>query len=261
MRFKYNKKEVYKDTYYIKQYDDNYFRIVHCKSLRQKGFEAPKKVKTSEENIIAVEEIERISLSRTKRSIREIAFCNPFTYFATFTVNSDVCDRYALAECQRDLKKLLKAYKRKNPKFIYIIITEKHKDGAYHFHGLIGGIKLGFTEKDDLYINENGYISSKHFDKLGFNSFSRIKHFYKACNYMLKYITKSCCRNDTNQIYFCSRGLKRPDKYEIPAIDIDWQYENDFVQIKDSYNLTKEEILEIYNRRLDREKKYKYNTN
>lgn len=62
MRLRYNKKEVYKDTYYIKQYDDNYFRIVHCKSLRQKGFEAPtKKVNTSEENITAVEEIERIS--------------------------------------------------------------------------------------------------------------------------------------------------------------------------------------------------------
>ena len=105
-------------------------------------------------------------MSRTKRNIREIALCNNFDYFLTFTINSKNCDRFSLDECQNTLKKLIKAYKRKYNDFSYIIITEKHKNGAFHFHGLCKGLN-----NNDLYINNNGYLSSHFFDKLGFNSF------------------------------------------------------------------------------------------
>lgn len=82
-------------------------------------------------------EVERISLSRTKRDIKEIALCNNFTYFATLTIDSKNCDRFSLTECQELLRKKLKKLKRKNSDFAYLFITEKHKNGAFHFHGLI----------------------------------------------------------------------------------------------------------------------------
>ena len=89
--------------------------------------------KSNDINKTSAEEIKRISLSRTKKNILEIALCNSFEYFVTLTVKLNNV-RYDLELAQFELKKLLKAYKRKYKNFKFIIITEKHKDGAYHFH-------------------------------------------------------------------------------------------------------------------------------
>lgn len=176
-------------------------------------------------------EIERISLSRTKKNIRELALCNDFQFFSTVTINSVNCDRFSLSACQELFRKKLHKIKRVNKNFKFLFITEKHKNGAFHFHGLI-------TDTNDFYINDNGYYSSKIFDEIGFNSHSRIKDYNKTCNYIMKYITKDCVRNEANQIYFCSRGLKKAtceEMKEFSILDLPHFYENDYVS-KVSFN-------------------------
>lgn len=237
MKFLYNNHDVYRETYRLYQYNDNDFRIVLNKYCRQKGFED---VKTN--NYIPKtdsEEVQRVSLSRSRKRIREIALCNDFEYFATITVNSKNCDRFSLSACQESLRKKLHKLKRKNKNFAFLFITEKHKDGAFHFHGLVRGL--------ELYINNNGYFSNSVFDEIGFNSFSKIKDYTKCCNYICKYITKDCIKNEHNQIYFCSRGLKKPLSYNIKPIDIDWKYENDFVKLSDFSlsDLSEEQIIKF----------------
>lgn len=234
MKRLYNKNDVYKSHCYFVQYNDDYFKIILNKYQREKGFENIKK------NVLEIEEdeIERISLSRTKRNIKEICLCNNFKYFVTITVNSKF-DRYNLQICQDNIAKICHKIKRKYKDFRYIYITEKHKDGAFHFHGLMSDL--------ELYVNDNGYYSSKYFDELGFNSFSIIKDYNKCCNYITKYISKDCVKNLHNRIYCCSMGLKKATKYEIPLIDIDWGFENDFVKIKEfsSTDLSKKDIFQI----------------
>lgn len=223
---KYTSNDVYSTKYFIYTYNNNFSKLVKLKSCRNKDFETAK----INSKKINKEEVERISLSRTKKNIKEIALCNNFDYFVTFTINSLSCDRFCLIDCQTKLKKMLKSYKRKSNNFAYLIITEKHKDGAFHFHGLCKGFL-----SSDLYINKNGYISSFHFDKLGFNSFSEIKDYNRCCNYITKYISKDCVKNEKNQIYICSRGLKRADKVELNLINdgnIKWDYKNDYCCIK-----------------------------
>lgn len=149
-------------------------------------------------------ESSRCSLSRTKRRIKEICLCNEFEYFVTLTINSKNSDRFNLDEVQSTLKKKFIYYKRKNKEFKYIFITEKHKDGAFHFHGMMKNI-----DENDIYINDFGYYSSHYFDKLGFNSFSKIVDYNKCCNYIMKYITKDCVRNSNGYIYIYSQGLKK----------------------------------------------------
>lgn len=226
---KYNSNDVFSTKYFLYKYNDEFSRLVKLKACRNKGFEILKSYNNIN-NITNKDEIERISLSRTKKNIKEISLCNNFKYFITFTINSLNCDRFSLIECQSKLKELLKAYKRKNKNFAYLIITEKHKNGAFHFHGLCKGLS-----STDLYINKNGYLSSLHFDKMGYNSFSEIKNYNKCCNYITKYISKDCVKNDKNQIYICSRGLKRAEKTELHLLndgDIFWDYTNDYCCIK-----------------------------
>lgn len=237
MNFLNSSKSIRHERYFLYQYNDNTFRLVCCKSVKDKGYEEITKYDAFEQieaffglsrndELIHDAEIDRISLSRTKRNIREIALCNDFTYFATITINSKYCNRFSLQECQDKLKYLIKErIRRKNKNFKYIFITEKHKDGAFHFHGLVKDL--------ELYTNNNGYYSSKVFDDIGFNSFSPIKDYNKCCNYITKYITKDCVRNENNQIYISSRGLKKATRYEIQPIDFDFTFQNDYVKIKD----------------------------
>ena len=241
MNLLFNKNQVYSTRFFLYNYNDTNFRIVKVKSCMNSGFEEINK----KHNFVDVnsEEIQRQSLSRTKRNIRELALCNDFEYFATFTVNSEKCDRYVLNEVQDKLKKVLHKIKRNNKDFAFLIITEKHKDGAFHFHGLIKGIS-------DLYVNNNGYLSSMIFDnELGFNSFSKIKDYTKCCNYITKYITKDCIKNSHNQIYISSRGLKKATKEEFSNIDFTPTFTNDFVELKDFTvdSLSKDELLYFMN--------------
>lgn len=188
--------------YQFIQYNDDNFRVVKLKSAQLKNCPIGSITfwKSEPGDFDYVEhdksEIDRVVLSRSRKNIRELALCNGFEYFATLTINSKRADRFSLTECQELLRKKLKALKRKNSNFGYIFITEKHKDGAFHFHGLIKGV-------DDFYVNKNGYLSHKLFDEMGFNSFSKIKDYTKTCNYILKYITKDCIKNEArNYLYF-----------------------------------------------------------
>ena len=129
MKMRFNSSEVYEEKTYLKQYNDNYFRIIYCRSVRKKGYEL-----INCEHHVDKDEVERASVSRSRRNIRELAFCNPFTHFVTFTVKPDVANRFDLDECQDKVRCLMKAYKRKNKDLIYLFITEKHLNGAFHFH-------------------------------------------------------------------------------------------------------------------------------
>ena len=236
MKFIFTNKDVYKPRISFYQYTDELYRIVYSKAVREKGFENIQLKKHSTK-----EEVEYSSLSRTRRNIRELSLCNNFTYFATLTVSSSRFDRYALDDCQEHLRSIIKKIKRNNKDFIYIFITEKHKDGAFHFHGLVSGL--------DFYINQNGYLSNKDFDTLGFNSFSPIKDKQKVSNYILKYITKDCVKNSKGTVYISSRGLKKANKTYLPLdTKVNYTYENDFVKIKDFNinDLSKDETLELY---------------
>lgn len=184
-----------RDKYQIFQYNDENFRIVKLKNAPIGILGEHWKERSDKEEFIpqkVSDEALRTSLSRSRRMIRELALCNSFEYFATLTINSKNADRFSLSECQSLLKKKLKALKRKNNNFAYLFITEKHKNGAFHFHGLIKGV-------NDFYVNKNGYLSHELFDQIGFNSFSKINDYTKTCNYILKYITKECVKNEARK--------------------------------------------------------------
>ena len=253
------KQDVYKPRFIVKQYDKYSGRIIKLKNVRQKGFEEFVKDESLFDKCIKTdtEEIERISVSRTKRNIREICLCNNFDYFATWTINEKNTDRFHLDKVVEEMKKLLKAYKRKNKDFKYIYIIEQHEKGGFHFHGFVMGVPkedfIQYTKEDYTFPKKLPYklidkIQSGQeifhipfFDnKLGFNTFSKIKSKYGAANYIMKYITKDApVRTTENQIYFCSRGLKRAETIEIfPDLDFQFknQYSNDFCIVYD-YNI------------------------
>ncbi|MBQ5318615.1 MAG: hypothetical protein J6K17_05945 [Oscillospiraceae bacterium] len=76
------------------------------------------------------------NLRRAKNAVYEIAAANDWEYLVTLTLNAEKIDRYNAKEIVRPFTKWLHNQATRNG-LRYLIIAEKHKDGAIHFHGLV----------------------------------------------------------------------------------------------------------------------------
>ena len=152
----------------------------------------------------AVEHVERMSnsLSRTKRLFHDYAFCNSFDLFVTFTFDRKKIDRYDLDSIKKKLGKFFNNYQnRVDSSLRYMIVPEQHKDGAYHFHGLMSKVSGMEVKKKipkkigdvvEFVDNTKGYISWEAYSsRFGFFSAAFIHDYSKCVSYCYSYITKS----------------------------------------------------------------------
>lgn len=225
------------DIAILKKYHNHNYSLVLCKSLRVKGFELDKR-KYSKKNTVNTSKLNN-NISRAKSKIREYALCNDFQYFVTLTIDPKKYDRYNLKTYYKDLAKFLNDYGRNHKtKIKYILIPEKHKDGAWHMHGLISGV----LDKH-LIENDNNYLTWKQYArKFGYISLGEVQDHDKVSNYITKYITKDMA-NTINELgghmYYCSKGLKTAEiikKGTLLADNMRFDFENDYVKIKSFSN-------------------------
>lgn len=141
-------------------------------------------------------EIFRCSISRSISHIKELCLCNNFDWFFTLTLKTKKRNNilYSTTYIRDSIKKYAKTHK----DFKYLYVFEKQKKGGIHIHGFFSGF-------DDLYLNKNGHLSSKFFDKVGYQCFERA--FQVNPFYLIKYITKEPIV-ELRQRYFRSRNLK-----------------------------------------------------
>ena len=66
--------------------------------------------------------------------LRDLALCTPFRYFVTLTLDKSRVDRYDAAAIVKRLKSWLDNNVRRKG-LAYVLVPERHQDGAIHFHG------------------------------------------------------------------------------------------------------------------------------
>lgn len=232
-------KNKYLYNYYsIKKYTNNYYKLIVFKvPKKNSGFEVEKvglKYKSEKKNDGKLDN----NISRAKSRIFEYALCNNFEYFVTLTLDKTKMDRYNLEEFVKKFGQFIRDYRKKYKANVqYLLIPEKHKDGAWHMHGLMKGIP-----EDHLTINRNGYKDWEEYSKkFGYISLDYIKNKEAVSKYITKYISKSLYGNGVTaknkKMYYCSRGLKTAEKikegtYYSSGNDIFFDYENEYVKIK-----------------------------
>lgn len=145
------------------------------------------------------------SINRAKTNIADIISCNSFEYFVTLTIdpkNKYKVDRYDYDSSSKAIIKWLRSNCSK-----YILVPEKHKDGAFHFHLL-----ANLNKEDLIHFKKNIYNIKTY--KLGYTTAKKIQlgSEERIANYMRKYITKQLIKTVgfNKKRYWCSRGLKRP---------------------------------------------------
>lgn len=154
-----------------------------------------------------------VSKNRTINKIYDICKSNEWEYFITLTFSKEKVDRYNYESVSQAMIKWLHSIKNScSPDLRYIIVPELHKDGAFHFHGLISNIgtmkmidSKKRTKDNDIIYNIKNY-------KLGFTTATKVKENNKVCTYITKYITKELCTTTENKKrYWSSKNLDKPE--------------------------------------------------
>ena len=74
------------------------------------------------------------AVRRARAQVRDIARCTPFRWFVTLTLDARRVDRYDMKAITRHLNRWLDNQVRRKG-LAYVLVPERHKDGAVHFHG------------------------------------------------------------------------------------------------------------------------------
>lgn len=154
----------------------------------------------------------RRSLSRTTQKLHDLVFSNEWDLFITVTFDKKKIDRYNYDEIvQRYSKQLDNIKQRKAKNLEYIFVPELHKDGAFHFHGLlrnIDGLAMKYSGRKDKKGQKVYNLSD--FD-LGFNTATYVDDTAKVSTYLIKYVTKDLITTlgESRKRYWCTKGLNR----------------------------------------------------
>ena len=105
---------------------------------------------------------------------------------------------------------------------VYLVVPERHKDGAYHFHGLFGGLndseivwsgKYVVKRKGRQFVRTKDKIYRFGRYRLGWMTATKIKDMQHVTGYITKYITKDIISDlFSRKRYWVSRNLLVPQE-------------------------------------------------
>lgn len=165
-----------------------------------------------EEIALLDEENKERSLRRSQKELRDLVDCNEFEWFGTFTFDPNKIDRHDDQAVKKAMTSWLNHQRRHHsPDMLYILVPERHKTGAIHFHALIGNYNGKMTQSGSEWQKQPIFNVSSY--TLGFTNFTKIRDKAKTANYVRKYITKDMASTDSKQRrYWRSKNLKTPQK-------------------------------------------------
>lgn len=190
------------------------------------------------------------NIQRAKNIIFEYAFCNPWDWFFTGTLDPKKYDRTNLDKFHKDLTQWFRNYgKQHNVSIKFLLVPEPHSDGiSWHIHGFLRGLPKedlkqfvvgdvmgkGLAEKvkkGDVVYNWLPYAK-----KFGFCDLEPIRNPEAVSKYMTKYISKNLASSvkDLNaHLYYHSRGLNKAEtiKKGVMASPITPTYENEYCSV------------------------------
>ncbi|MSA03714.1 hypothetical protein GKG47_20125 [Lactonifactor sp. BIOML-A3] len=155
------------------------------------------------------------SMKRSKNKIYDLTRANIWDWFVTLTLNPEKVNRYDYSDCTKKVSQWLKNMQKDcGLDFKYVVVPERHKDGAYHFHGLFsqcGNLDFVFSGHYDKQKREI-YNIGKY--KLGWATATKVSNNQAATKYMTKYVTKDLMEHTKNKKkYWASRNLNVPTEY------------------------------------------------
>lgn len=211
----------YKVNYATIKQMDNKLKVTVMHMARQ-GYDERR---FSEKGTVNEEKLTE-NISRARANIFEYAFCNPWEYFVTLTLDKTKYNRHDLQKFHNDFVKFICNQRRKGIDIKFLLIPETHTNGAWHMHGFIMGLpeeelrlftleeKLPYYIRNKLQENQEVYDWNRYREKFGFCDLEPIRNREACAKYVTKYVSKSLAEDIKTlgaHLYYCSRGLKKAE--------------------------------------------------
>lgn len=251
----------------IKRYGDRYKLTQHLHPVKNAGLEEDKKKGPKrgppEDKGSRLES----SVSRTRAAVYEIAACNPWEFFSTWTLADDKgFSRYDLGPWYKDFSQWIRNQRRiTGAPLKYLVVPECHKDGAWHLHGLWYGMPMDRLRKlslddflpyrllDKLKDGKPLYSWTAYQEKYGWCTLEPIRDKDRCATYISKYITKAFTAPEGAEgadkkevfttaslppgakLYYASQGLERAKEVWRGIVHtgpgFKWDYEGEHVKV------------------------------
>lgn len=211
--------ELIRPDYTIQQYTEQLYKIVRFKSTLPRLGPGPKSKHQKHDNKLDA------SISRAKNVVLQLALCNQWDYFCTFTISPEKYDRSNLEKWRDSFTQWIRDQRKKGYIIEYVLVPEQHIDGSWHAHGFFKGNVELVPFKEELtsgmnvpvHLAKDGYYDWPGYrEKFGFCSFGLIHNSVAAAFYIVKYLTKDNSRNVSEvglHLYYCSQGLNRAKRH------------------------------------------------
>lgn len=213
------------DQYVLKVFgfgDCKRIKLIRMNVLRTEGIEDDEEIRSSKGSVNNTKLDE--SISRTRSKIFELAFCNPWDWFFTATLDPAKYDRTDLKKFHKDLTQWLRDYNKKHNLYIkFLLIPELHSDGqSWHMHGFLYGLpvehlhqfkigdKMGLKLAQKVANGDLVYNWYDYMHKFGFCDLEPIQNAEAVSKYVTKYISKNLATSVTElnaHMYYRSRCL------------------------------------------------------
>lgn len=150
------------------------------------------------------------SVRRSRTKISDIIEMNDFAWFGTLTTSPKKINRYDDNLVKKRVTKALSNMQRLY-RFEYLLIPERHKDGALHFHALLTNLPSRWLNNSGITDMQGRPQYNLVLYKLGFSKLSAIENLQATARYCAKYVTKEISEQDKGKKrYWHSNGLKKP---------------------------------------------------
>lgn len=190
------------------------------------------------EGEVLPEERAKQNIRRSVRTVEEIAICNPWKWWVTFTFDGAKVDRFDIASLKKIIAQWLRDERKKNPNLKYLIVPEQHKRGGWHMHGLLMGLPEEALRSDwkvefktlPRYIREGVAKGSdirwwpKALKKFGYNTIEPVRSRIGCARYMAKYMSKAMEGNAIQEgkaLFIASQGLERAKEIKMEELPED----------------------------------------
>lgn len=226
----------------VKRFPDGSGEVLACSSaiFGFTGWEAEKPRKKARKGAQEAPDGPERAMRRARAQVKDLALCTPFKWFVTLTLDGARVDRYDIKAITRKLNNWLDNNVRRKG-LCYVLVPERHKDGAIHFHGFfndaLAAVDSGTLTRDgwakprrprgpaqrEKWLAQGAHIVYNLPGwSLGFTTAIELYgDHHKAVGYVCKYIGK-----DTEKIggrwYYSGGKLGHPELsyFDIPLSDV-----------------------------------------
>lgn len=168
------------------------------------------------------------SMRRARANLRRLALANDFQWFVTLTLDPERIDRYDPKAVTKALSHWCDNMVRRHG-LRYVLVPERHKDGAFHFHGFFAGRGLKAVASGHTDAHGHPVYNLPQWT-LGFTTAIELYGEYgSAVGYVCKYIGKQDAERPLGRWYYSGGPLAQPEKAYVTL---------DYRELKEEYDAT-----------------------